>query len=276
MRRFVTLFITILSVTLMGCAREGRALTLATTTSVANSGLLDRLVPAFLEEHGYRIQTHIVGSGRALVMLAEGHADVVISHAPRAEAEALAEHPDWAYRKIMFNDFVLAGPAADPARVKGAPDVHEAMRRIARTDVRFISRGDRSGTHEREQSLWHAAGERPAGDRIVVAGSGMGTALRVASESGAYILTDRATFAQQARALTLEILFDGPPPLLNTYAVIVNRSSPHSAGGMAFAEWLASGTGRRLIAEYRVSGDIVAFTPWPADRTSTVPGDLPR
>ena len=176
----------------------------------------------------------------------------------------------------MYNDFVLMGPPDDPARVKGAPNIQEAMRRIATSTSTFLSRGDQSGTHEREQQLWTLAATRPADDRLVVAGAGMGTTLRVASQTGAYTLTDRATFAQHADTVRLAVVFEGGPHLLNTYAVVVDTNGPHSADALAFAHWLSDGNGRGVIAEYRVAGKVPAFQVWPAGRARQAPGDLPQ
>jgi tungstate transport system substrate-binding protein len=260
------------------CGRHSHAslLTLGTTTSVGNSGLLDGLLPLFRQQHGIEIRAHLVGSGMALRMMSRGDVDVVISHAPTLEASALHDHSRWRYRKIMFNDFVLVGPADDPAHVRGSPSIEEAMRRIAASPSRFLSRGDESGTHQREKELWALAGARPAPERLVVAGAGMGSTLRIASETGAYTLTDRATFGQLAAGLRLKTVFEGGPPLLNTYAVIVNMDGPRSADASAFADWLADGDGRRAIAEYRLPGNIAAFTVWPAGQPRDRPDDRPR
>lgn len=247
-------------------------LTLATTTSVANSGLLEVLVSEFRKDHGVVIRAHLVGSGRALAMLAERHADAVISHAPDAEADALREHPDWSYSKVMFNDFVIAGPATDPANVKGAGDAEEAFRRIARSEVRFISRGDSSGTHEREQLLWRLASAKPRTENLVIAGQGMGTTLRVADEANAYTLTDRATFVQNAASLRLRVLFEGGNRLINTYAVITGA---HPETARAFARWLTTGRGRDVIHSYRVRG-VGVFRVWPDDRPRNDPANAPR
>lgn len=251
-------------------------LTLATTTSVGNSGLLDVLLPAYEQQHGTVVQAHLVGSGRALAMLAARTADVVVSHAPEAEAAAVRSHPAWAYRKIMFNDFVIVGPPADEAGVKEAARADEAMRRIASSRSRFISRGDESGTHERELQLWKQAGVRPGGNRLVTAGAGMGSTLRVASEADAYTLTDRATFSQHASRLRLVILFEHDSQLLNTYAIILDPASPRAVQVRAFADWIASGRGRDVIGAYRVLGTRVGFEPWPEGRPAGRPEDLPR
>lgn len=266
----------LLVLTLAGCVREQpRPLTLATTTSVANSGLLDALLPAFQREHQRTVRSHLVGSGRALRMLERGHADVVISHAPAAEASALRQHPDWRYRKVMFNDFIIVGPRDDPAHVKGAPDAGTAMQRIAASQARFFSRGDRSGTHEREERLWQLAGQRPSTDRLVVAGAGMGATLRIASETGGYTLTDRATFRQLAHNLRLVAVYEGSPLLLNTYAILIVPRGQQSDDAQAFFEWLTDGPGRAVIDGYRVGGTR-AFVPWPKGRPRESPDASPR
>jgi tungstate transport system substrate-binding protein len=251
-------------------------LTLATTTSVGNSGLLDQLMPAFAREHRSEVRPRLVGSGLALRMLARGDADIVISHAPAAEAKALSEHPGWLYRKIMFNNFVLVGPPGDPAHAKGASDAATAMRRIASSTARFLSRGDLSGTHEREELLWQAAGMRPPVDQVVVAGAGMGTTLRIASETGAYTLTDGATFAQHAATLRLIVVIDGGVEMVNTYAVVVDPAGPRARAAQRFFEWISEGTGREVINGYRVNSTVEAFTLWPDGRPREQPGDLPR
>lgn len=250
-------------------------LVLATTSSVGNSGLLDALVPAFERQHGFGARTHLAGSGLSLKMLENGDADLVISHAPAAEGAALATHPGWYYRKVMFNDFVLVGPSPDPAGVQQAADVGEAMRRIARSMARFLSRGDQSGTHEREEALWRAAGVRPAADRLVVTGAAMGATLRAASETDSYALSDRATFLLLEAALRLVVVFEGGAELLNTYAVIVDPAGLRAADARRFADWLATGGGRQVVEAYGVDGRQVFFA-WPAERPADSPSALPR
>jgi tungstate transport system substrate-binding protein len=240
------------------------ALVLATTTSVANSELLDVLIAAFTERTGLRIRTHLVGSGLALRMLEKGDADAAITHAPAAEAAWLRRHPHWRYRKFMFNDFVIVGPRDDPASAGRAGSAAEAMRRIAQANVRFISRGDGSGTHEREQQLWDQAGARPPRERLVGAGSGMGTTLRVASDTAAYTLTDRATLAQLAPSLQLAIVFEGGADLLNTYAVTVDPSRDAAGNAGRFFDWLVGNEGRAVIESFTING-MAAFSAWPPE-----------
>lgn len=252
-----------------------RHVVLATTTSVGNSGLLDALLPAFQQQRQLQVHSHLVGSGLALRMLERGDADIVISHAPAAEASALGAHPNWRYRKIMVNDFVIVGPRDDPAHLKGASDAAIAMRRIAGSGARFLSRGDQSGTLEREEALWRLAAARPGPDRLIVAGAGMGATLRVASETGAYTLTDRATFTQHAGTLQLIMVFDGGPLLLNTYAVIIDPSGPRAPDAQVFFDWLSDGAGRNVIQGFRIRG-VQAFRSWPEGQPGEDPHALPR
>ena len=221
------------------------------------------------------MRSHLVGSGLALRMLEKGDADIVISHAPAAEASILRAHPDWRYRKIMFNDFVIVGPREDPAHVKGAPDAGTAMRRIAGSETRFLSRGDESGTHEREEALWRLAGARPARERLIVAGAGMGATLRIANETGAYTLTDRATFNQHADGTRLIIMFEGGPLLLNTYAVVIDPSGLRAAEARLLFAWLSDGAGRDVIQGYQLRG-VQAFLPWPRGNPREEPDAVPR
>src|SRR5688500_6147682 len=156
---------------------SGSYLVLATTTSVAHSGLFDALLPQWQHGGGPDIRPALAGSGRAVAMLERGDADVAISHAPDAEAALLTRHPRWHYRNFMFNEFVLVGPASDPARVREAATLDDAMRQLARSDAAFFSRGDESGTHERERALWQAVGTSPPDQRLLVTGAGMAVTL---------------------------------------------------------------------------------------------------
>jgi tungstate transport system substrate-binding protein len=259
--------------TASGCAAPSDRLTLATTTSVDNSGLLAELLPAFRADVGIDVKVAAVGSGIAIDLLKRGQADVVISHAPAREAELIRDG-SWIYRKLMFNDFVLVGPLDDPAGVAAATTVEEAMRRIALSGHRFISRGDSSGTHERERDLWRRIALEPRPGQIVVAGSGMGATLRVASATRAYTLSDRATFSQHASRANLRIVFEGGPLLLNTYAVIARGDSPGPVRRLL--DWLTDGSGRRIIADYRTAAGVQAFNVWPAGCARERPEDLPH
>ena len=233
------------------CARAAPpTLDIATTTSVQNSGLLDAILPAHRAESGVDVRVHAAGSGRALQMLHEGLAQLVISHAPDAEAAALQAHPDWVSRRLAHNYFVLVGPASDPANIRHADDAVDAFRRIASSTTAFVSRGDQSGTHERELRLWKAAGVKPASAQYIVSGRGMAMALRHADELQGYTLSDEATFLQLATGVDLELLYRGDERLLNVYSVIYPRDD-RAAG--RFAEWLVTGNGRELIARFTVA-----------------------
>lgn len=249
---------------LVACDAREPALVLATTTSVANSGLLHDVLASYAVD----VRVSQVGSGRALALLASGEAVVAITHAPDQETAALRDHPEWFYRKILYNDFLIVGPPDDPARAAGLTDASEALQRIVRSGQRFISRGDESGTHERERQLWSAARISPRSSHLIVAGASMGQTLRVASETSSYTLTDRGTFQSLSASLDLRELVAGDPRLLNTYAVIAD--APHSAGAQ-FARWLADGDGRRVLSKAVAAMGARAFVVWPEGR----PGDRP-
>lgn len=254
------------------CGRPpARTLDAATTTSVQNSGLLAQLLPAYEARAGITVRVHAAGSGRSLQMLADGVVDLVMSHAPEAEQRFLAQHPDWSYRKFAYNHFVVAGPPLDPAGVRGAADVVDAFKRIAGSGERFVSRGDESGTHERERAIWAAAGTSLDASRLIVSGRGMAQALRHADEARAYVLTDDATFRQLQKRLDLAVLFDHDPRLSNGYAVVYPGVD---ATAVAFAGWLAGPQGRAAIAGFTIDG-APAFTPWPADCAGARPTDTP-
>lgn len=261
------------AILLVTCSRTPNSLDVATTTSVQNSGLLEALLPHFAEA---AVRVHAAGSGRALAMLADGIVDLAISHAPETEARVLADHPTWVYRKIAYNRFVLVGPPDDPAAVRGAKDVVDAFRRIAGAAAVFVSRGDESGTHERERSLWQAAGVQPDKHQLRVSGQGMAITLRQADEQRGYTLSDEATFWQLENKIRLVSVFEADARLLNTYAVVYPR-----AAGTAerFAVWLAEGEGRERISAFRIAGRM-GFTVWPSgcrgDATTALPCDTPH
>ena len=232
-----------------------RPVILATTTSTLDSGLLDVLVPLFERRTGYTVKTIAVGTGQALRMAARGDADVVLVHAPELEAGYVAEGVLIHRRRVMHNDFVLVGPPDDPAGIKGAKKAAEALKRIAGEKAPFVSRGDDSGTHHKERGLWKAAGVAPKGGGYIESGQGMGATLTIASEKGAYTLTDRATYLAFRKRLGLAVLLEGDAPLLNIYHVMEVSSARHprvnAEGGRAFAEFLLSPEAQAVI---RTSG----------------------
>ncbi len=237
-------------------APENPDVILATTTSTRDSGLLDYLLPMFQEQTGYNIKMVAVGTGEALAMGEEGNADVLLVHAPASELELM----EGGYGKdrflIMHNDFVIAGPADDPAGIKGSESTAAAFTAIAASESPFTTRGDDSGTHKMELSLWASAEITPEGDWYINTGQGMGDTLRIASEKYAYTLTDRATYLALKDTLDLDILFEGDKVLLNIYHVItVNPDkwpNMNYDGAKAFADWLVTKEVQDLIGNFGV------------------------
>ena len=259
MKRVLAFLTVLLSLTACGGTdraagpSDEKSLILATTTSTQDSGLLDVLLPAFTEDTGWQVKPLAVGSGQAIELGRRGEADVLLVHSPTAEEEFVAEGAAGRRTLVMHNDFVLVGPAADPAGITGVP-VAEAMEKIAGSGAGFVSRGDESGTHAREKQLWEQSGIVPSGQWYRSTGQGMGATLRVASESAAYTLTDRATYLSQKGNLALEVLNDGDRSLLNIYHVIEmtkaagDRVQPD--GARAFADWITGADAQRMIGEF--------------------------
>ena len=227
---------------------------LSTTTSTQDSGLLDVLVPLFERQTGYTVKTIAVGTGQALALAARGEADVVLAHAPALEKKYVDEGKMLDRRLVMYNDFVIIGPADDPAKIKGAKKAADAMKAIAGSGSRFVSRGDNSGTHVLEKSLWKLAGMEPQGGWYIEAGQGMGATLGIADDRKAYTLTDRGTYLAFRKRVRLPILVEGDRPLLNVYSVMkVNPSNGpkvNAAGGAAFADFMVSPDTQKIIKTY--------------------------
>jgi tungstate transport system substrate-binding protein len=237
---------------------------LATTTSTQDSGLLDILIPMFEDETGYTVKTVAVGSGAAIEMGARGDADVLLVHSPAAEQKTVDEGHGIERTLVMHNDFVLVGPAGDPAAVQDEERAGDALAAIAAAGagagagVRFISRGDDSGTNALELKLWQAAGIDPAGqDWYEETGQGMGATLQVASQEAAYTITDRATYLAQKENIDLEVLLEGDPALLNVYHVIVVNPGLHPdvnvTGARAFTAWITRPDIQQVIGEFGVA-----------------------
>jgi tungstate transport system substrate-binding protein len=237
-----------------GCGERPQTITLATTTSTQDSGLLDVLVPMFRLRPGIAVKVVAVGTGQALELGRRGDADVLLVHDRPGEDRFMAEGHGSMRRDVMSNDFVLVGPTSDPSGVKGSMTAAEAFSRIARAGLPFVSRGDDSGTHRKEREVWRRAGVEPRGDWYISAGSGMGQALRMADQKRAYTLSDRATYLAQHRGLGLAIQSEGDPLLLNPYGVIVVNPAkhPHVRNRVAeeFVAFLLSREGRRAIAGF--------------------------
>ena len=257
----------LLALLCFSCGKQpagGRALRLATTTSLKDAGLLDELLPAFEAKTGYRVEVNALGSGKALRALREGAADVAITHAPAEEQAAVAASEVERRSPFMHNEFVLVGPADQVGVVAGAGDVQEALRRIASSGRTFVSRGDDSGTNQREKALWKATGINTSGAFLVQANAGMGETLERASDEGAFTLSDRATFVAKQKDLKLSIVFQGDAALRNTYSAIEPKASAgaNTEGARAFTEFLRSAEGRALIGAFGVkaSGEPL-FTP---------------
>ena len=229
---------------------------LATTTSTQDSGLLDILVPLFEKKTGYTVKTIAIGTGQSLALGDRGEADVVLVHAPELEMQYLAKGNLINWRLVMHNDFVLVGPPGDPAGIKGLKKAAEALKKIADRGGIFASRGDQSGTHAKEKSLWRAAGITPRGPRYIESGQGMGATLTIASEKGAYTLTDRATYLAFKKRIQLAIFLEGDVALLNIYHVLEVNPARHArvnaVGGKAFADFLISPEAQAVIKNFGV------------------------
>lgn len=244
---------------LTGCgAQQPEPLILASTTSTDDTGLFDVLQPAFERTHAnYQVKLLAVGSGEALALGRRGDADVLLVHSPAAEAEFMEAGYGTSRRAVMYNDFVLLGDSVDAAGIRGIGDVAAAFSQIAQARARFISRGDQSGTHMKERELWLAAGRdtsalsaRELGTWYVEVGQGMADALRVASETRSYVLSDRGTYLALSSGLRLQVLVEGDARLRNPYSVIVTRQAKNRAGAEAFAQWITGKEAQDLIASF--------------------------
>jgi len=234
---------------------------LATTTSTENSGLLDRLLPPFERRFGAKVHVIAVGTGRALALARNGDADAVLVHAPDAEKAFLDAGHGVNRRAVMANDFVLLGPAADPARVAAAESAAGALAAVAGARAPFASRGDDSGTHKKERALWAAAGIQPAGAWYLEVGQGMGATLLLADEKRAYCLSDRGTYLAMRGKVDLTVLSEGDPILRNPYSIMAVNPARHPevnyAGAMALIGWVTSPKGQAIIGALRVGGQVL-------------------
>ncbi len=233
-----------------------KTIILATTTSTQDSGLLDVLVPIFEKESGHQVKTISVGSGQAMKMGEKGEADVLLVHSPDAEKKFMADGFGISRRLVMHNDFIIVGPAADPAGIKGS-GAAEALKRIAAAGSVFASRGDNSGTHAKEKGLWKEIAVNPDGQKwYQQTGLGMGQTLNIAAEKRGYTLTDRATYLSLKKGLGLEILVEGDGKLLNIYHVIelnaVKWPKVNAQGGKAFADFMVAKKSQEIIGRFGV------------------------
>ena len=249
-----------------GAFAQERSITVASTTSTEQSGLFGYLLPRFTSATGIGVKVVAVGTGQALDIGRRGDADVVFVHDKVVEEKFLTEGFGVKRYEVMYNDFVVVGPKADPAHIAGGKDVSEALRKIAAAKATFVSRGDRSGTHEAELRLWKEAGVDLAtakGDWYREIGQGMGAALNMASSSNAYLLSDRGTWLAFKNRGELAILTEGDRRLFNQYGVMLVNPAKHAGvkakDGQAFIDWLVSSDGQKAVAEYKVGGEQLFF-----------------
>ena len=236
--------------------RDGRAVILAATTSLEDTGLLGELAPRFTEETGRELKTLSVPSGQALALVERGAADVAVTNAPVEERAALATGKVCCHARVMQNDFVVVGPpGTEPLPEDLTP--REAMRAIAARELLFISRGDESGTNEFELGLWERAGVKPVSDRYLESGQGMGATLRIASDKAGLTLSDRGTFVAEREHLDLEILYASPAAMPAVYSLVLAKPGGrvNTEGGEALAAWLRSPRTQRRIADFEIGGE---------------------
>ena len=226
---------------------------LSTTTSTQDSGLLDFILPIFTEDTGIVVKTVSVGTGKALQMARDGEADVLLVHAKADELKLVEEGHGSERRDVMYNDFILVGPKN--GQVLSGNDIEGGLKFISENNLVFVSRGDDSGTHKKELSIWKAAGVEPAGEWYLEAGAGMGDVLKIADEKQGYTLTDRATYLSMKDTLDLDVVIEGNDVMYNQYGVIpVNpdKANINNDGAIEFMNWITSEKGQDLIKEFGV------------------------
>ena len=238
---------------------ERKLLRMATTTSTDNTGLLKAILPIFEAQNGYEVQVVAVGTGKALKMGRDGDVDVVLVHAKNAEEKFVAEGYGVKRHDVMYNEFVLIGPESDPAGITSAKSAVEALSLISQKKSNFISRGDDSGTHKKEQSLWKKADVTPKSEWYKEAGQGMGKIIQMSGELDAYTLSDSGTWLVYKEKSPLKLLYGGDKILFNPYGIIAVNPTLHSetdhTGASALIEWITSETGQKLIDDFRFRGE---------------------
>ena len=237
-------------------------ITMASTTSTRDSGLLDTILPMFEEKTGIAVRVVAVGTGQAIRLAKNGDADVLLVHHRPSEDAFVADGYGTGRRDVMFNDFVIVGPKDDPARIRGMVEVTRALAKIADVKATFVSRGDDSGTHQKERGLSKLAGidaTGASGGWYRETGSGMGATLNAAAAMNGYTLTDRGTWLAFNNKADLKILVEGDERILNPYGVILVSQKRHAhikaAAGQTFIDWLTSTDGQQAIANFRVNGE---------------------
>jgi tungstate transport system substrate-binding protein len=246
-----------------GYASAQQVIRMSTTTSTDNSGLLKWLLPAFEARTNARVHVISVGTGKALELAKNGDVDVTLVHARQMEDKFVAAGYGIDRRDVMYNDFIVVGPVADPAHVKGSRDVIAAFRTIAASSAKFISRGDNSGTDVMEKNYWKDAGAKPAGASYIAAGLGMGEVLNMAAELQAYTLTDRATYGAYKARTGLAIMVEGDERMFNPYGIIAVNPARHKGinykGAKLLIDWITSPEGQARIAAFKPAGQQLFF-----------------
>ena len=254
-------FANVLFLVLVVAAGAEEHLRLSTTTSTEQSGLLGVILPPFEQRFHLKVDVIAVGSGKALKLAENGDVDVVLSHAPELEEAFMQAGFGVNRRALMYNDFIIVGPPNDPAHLRGATNAVEAFTKLAGQQALFISRGDESGTHQKEKELWKAAGITPSGTWYVSAGQGMGPVLLMANERQAYTLADRGTYLTYKKRDELAIVSQGDPVLFNPYTIAaVNPGRIRTVKyleAMQLIAWLTSPEGQQLIGGYKQEGEVL-------------------
>jgi tungstate transport system substrate-binding protein len=240
-----------------------QAIRLSTTTSTESSGLLNFLLPAFESQAKAKVHVISVGTGKALELAKNGDVDVTLVHARASEEKFVSEGHGVNRRDVMHNDFIIVGPASDPAGIKGLNDVSAALKKIVEANARFITRGDNSGTDQMEKAYWKAIGIKPTGKAYISAGLGMGEVLNMAAELQAYTLTDRATYLAHRAKTGLIVAAERDPKMFNPYGIIAVNPARHPGvnykGAMLLIDWITSDAGQQRIAAFRVNGEQLFF-----------------
>lgn len=259
MRKLSLLVALLLSISLSVQAELQKVLRIATTTSTDNSGLLTVLHPPFEQQNNIRLNVIATGTGKALKLGENGDVDVVFVHAPKAEQDFIDAGFGIARHAVMHNDFIIIGPATDPAKIKQAGKVELALKNIYDTQAIFVSRGDNSGTDKKEKYLWASTELIPRRPWYASVGQGMGVALRIADDKQAYTLTDRGTYLAHQHKLNLEVLFEGDQQLFNPYHVIAINPNRHNhiktELAQQYIDYLTGTQGQKIIADYKLSGE---------------------
>ena len=266
LRRLLCSALAALSLASLPAVSEEKFIVVSSTTSTEQSGLFKHLLPVFEQKTGIKVRVVALGTGQALDQARRGDADVVFVHDKAAEEKFIAEGWGVERKEVMYNDFVLVGPKADPAKVSGGKDIVEALKKVEAARAPFVSRGDKSGTHAAELRLWKAAAidlEAAKGPWYKETGSGMGPALNTAASMNAYLLADRGTWLSFKNRQELTIVVEGDQRLFNQYGVIlVNPAKhPHVKANLAqqFVDWVVSAEGQKTIADYRIDGQQLFF-----------------